>query len=70
MRLLATFVALLVLGSAAMSISWDGFGLARDGETGARIAVLVSGGVAFLSLVLLARIVYRISRPRGLGEDS
>jgi uncharacterized protein (DUF486 family) len=70
MRLLLTFSALLVLGSASMTLSWQGFTVARDGEAGARIVVLVSGAVAFFSLVLLARIVYRISNPGGLREDS
>ena len=70
MRLLITFVALLALGSAGMSLSWQDFGLARDGEASARIVVLVSGGVAFISLALLARIVYRISNFGRLGEDS
>jgi uncharacterized protein (DUF486 family) len=70
MRVLATFVALLLLGSVAMTLSWGDFALARDGQAGARLVVLVSGGVAFFSFALLARIIYRISNPGGLREDS
>lgn len=70
MRLLLTFVSLLVVGSTAVALSWGDFALARDGQTGARIVVLVSGSAAFCSLALLARIVYRISNPGGLREDS
>jgi uncharacterized membrane protein YedE/YeeE len=69
MRVLLTFVALLLLGSAALTLSWEDFTLARDGQAGARIVVFVGAGVGLLSLTLLARIIYRISKPIGLRED-
>lgn len=68
MRLLLTFVTLLLLGSVGMTLAWEDLALARDGELAARLSVIVGWAVAFASLALLARIIYRISRPPRLKE--
>lgn len=69
MRLPLTFVSLLVLASASMTLAWQDFALARDGQTGPRIVVFVGGAVAFLSLALLVRIICRISDSSTVRED-
>ena len=69
MRLLVTFVALLLLTSAGMALSWQDVAVARDGAAGARVLALVAGSITFASFLLLARIVYRISGPHRLSEE-
>ncbi len=62
MKLLAMFVALLVVGSGALSVAWANLEEARDGPLIDSVAGLAASAIAAISLVLLSRIVYRVSR--------
>lgn len=67
MRLLGTFVALLVVGSGALTVAWANLVEAGDGPLIDSVAGVAAGGIAAISLVLLSRIVYRVSRSRSGG---
>lgn len=63
MRLLGTFVVLLAVGSGALTVAWESLAQAGDGRVTDSVAGLAGGTIALISLVLLCRIVYRVSRP-------
>lgn len=69
MRLLGTFVALLVVGSGALSVAWDNLAQASDGPVIDLVAGLAAGAIAAIALVLLGRIVYRVSRSTRPGSS-
>lgn len=70
MRLPITFLVLLLLGSTGMTVAWEQMTTARDGQLEARVIVFLGGGVAFLSVTLLGRIVYQISNLHGSKKGS
>ncbi|MCK6564452.1 MAG: hypothetical protein L6Q80_06830 [Dehalococcoidia bacterium] len=63
MRLLGTFVVLLAVGSGALTVAWESLAQAGDGRVTDSVAGLAGGAIASISLILLGRIVYRVSRP-------
>ena len=69
MRLLATFVALLVVGSGAVTFAWENLMQAGDGRLIDSVAGVAAVAVAAMSLVLLCRIVYRVSRSTSPGSS-
>jgi len=64
MRLNLMFIMLLLTASTATSLVWRNFIIARDGDPLARIVVLIGAPVALASVVLLARIVTKVSAAR------
>lgn len=69
MRLLATFVALLVAGSGALTFAWENLMQASDGRMIDSFAGAAAVALAAMSLVLLCRIVYRVSRSTPPGSS-
>ena len=63
MRLLITFLALLLVASIALSVAYEG--LVRGGSAEAGLA---GAGVAAFLVLLLGRIVNRISKPQAAGS--
>lgn len=67
MRLLPTFIALLIVASSALALAWEGMAAGRDTQPAGSAVLIGAGGIAVISFVLLSRIVYRISRPTRPG---
>lgn len=62
MRLLGTFIGLLMVASFALAIAWEEVPAAQDTQPAGSAALIGAGGIAAISFVLLCRIVYRVSR--------
>lgn len=67
MRLLGTFVALLVVGSGTLTLAWESLVQPGAGQVIDSVVGLAGGAIAAISVVLLSRIVYRVSRSTRLG---
>jgi len=59
MRLQLSFIALLLIASISTSVIWKNLATARDGDDAATIAVFTALPAAFVSILLLCRIVLR-----------
>lgn len=70
MRLNLAFILLLLTASTATSLMWSNFTMARDGDSFARVVAFVGAPVALASLVLLGRIVTKVSAARRAGRRS
>ena len=60
MRLLTSFVVLLLVAATANTMVWQNLLAARVGEATARVVVFISAPLAFAAVVLLAHIVLRV----------
>lgn len=70
MRLLTSFVVLLLVAATASTLVWQNLVAARAGETTARMVTFIAAPLAFAAVVLLARIVLRVfALRRGVAEQ-
>lgn len=67
MRLNITFIALLVIATAAFGLELKEFPLARDGDTAARVIVFAVAPILAAAVALLMRIIVRIDQVRRAG---
>jgi len=69
MRLQISFILLLISAATATSIIWRDFGVAREGDTDARLLIFTMALVALISIALLARIVLKVKNVRLQGRE-
>jgi hypothetical protein len=62
MRLLGTFLVLLVVGSGALTVASENLAQGGDNKGPDAIIVLAASAIAAISFTLLGRIVYRVSQ--------
>ena len=69
MRLLLSFIVLLLVTATASAVVWDGLSQARAGDLAARVVVFAGAVIAGFSGLLLARIVIKAQTMASRKEE-
>ena len=68
-RLLLSFIVLLLVTATASAVVWDGLSQARAGDLVARIVVFAAAVLAAIGALLLARIVTKVQTVASRKEE-